>query len=57
MALIFWDAEGILLIDYHPKGKTITEECFAKVLDRLNQTDHEKASCLSKKRSVSTTMR
>jgi hypothetical protein len=29
MALVFWDAEGILFIDYPEKGKTITRENYS----------------------------
>jgi hypothetical protein len=28
MASVFWDAEGILFIDYLEKGKTITRKSF-----------------------------
>ena len=31
MATIFWDSEGILLIDYKSKGITITAEYYANV--------------------------
>jgi len=29
MTLVFWDAEGILFIDYLEKGKTMTEEYYS----------------------------
>jgi hypothetical protein len=29
MASVFWDAEGILFIDYLEKGKTITREYYS----------------------------
>lgn len=35
MATFFWDAKGILLIDYLEKGKTITGPYYAALLDRL----------------------
>jgi hypothetical protein len=35
MASVIWDAEGILLIDYLEKGKTITEEYYSNILTRL----------------------
>lgn len=34
MALIFWDAKGILLIDYLPKNQTITGEYYANLLTK-----------------------
>jgi len=34
MALMFWDAEGILFIDYLEKGKTITGEYYSSLLIR-----------------------
>jgi hypothetical protein len=35
MVLIFWDAEGILFIDYLEKGKTITGEYYSNLLTRI----------------------
>ena len=35
MASVFWDAEGILFIDYLEKGKTITGEYYSNLLTRL----------------------
>jgi hypothetical protein len=35
MASVFWDAEGILFIDYLEKGKTITGEYYSNILTRL----------------------
>jgi hypothetical protein len=32
MASVFWDAEGILFIDYIEKGKTITGEYYSHLL-------------------------
>jgi histone-lysine N-methyltransferase SETMAR len=32
MASVFWDADGILFIDYFEKGKTITEEYYSNLL-------------------------
>jgi hypothetical protein len=34
MASVFWDAEGILFIDYLEKGKTITGEYYSNLLTR-----------------------
>jgi hypothetical protein len=33
--MVFWDAEGILFIDYLEKGKTITREYYSNLLTRL----------------------
>lgn len=35
MATVFWDSKGIILIDYLQKGKTITGEYYATLLDQL----------------------
>ncbi|XP_071092626.1 histone-lysine N-methyltransferase SETMAR-like [Haliotis cracherodii] len=35
MATIFWDTKGDLLIDYLPRGQTITGEYYSDLLDRL----------------------
>jgi hypothetical protein len=37
MASVFWDAEGILFIDYLEKGKTITREYYYNLLTRLDK--------------------
>lgn len=37
MATIFWDSEGILLIDYKSKGSTITGIYYADILHRLKE--------------------
>lgn len=42
MATIFWDSEGILLIDYKDKGETITGEYYCNVLTRLRESIKEK---------------
>jgi hypothetical protein len=34
-ALTFWDQEGILLIDYLPKGQTINAEYYSSLLVQL----------------------
>jgi hypothetical protein len=36
MASVFWDAEGILFIDYLEMGKTITSEYYSNLLTRLD---------------------
>ena len=35
MATVFWDSQGIILIDYLGKGKTITRTYYASLLARL----------------------
>lgn len=42
MATVFWDCQGILLIDYKEKGVTITGEYYARLLERLRQCIKEK---------------
>ena len=44
MASIFWDAKGVLLIDYLEKGKTIVN-----LLDQLDKNIREKRPGLQKK--------
>ena len=39
MASIFWNAEGVLLVDYLDKGHTITEGCYADYLRRLRENN------------------
>jgi hypothetical protein len=51
MALVFWDAEGILFIDYLEKGKTITREYYYNLLTRLDQKFQEKRPGLQKKKN------
>jgi hypothetical protein len=42
LASIFWDQEGILLIDYLPKGQTINAEYYSSLLVQLNDILKEK---------------
>lgn len=42
MATVFWDAEGILLIDYKDKGVSITGGYYASILERLKAAIKEK---------------
>lgn len=37
MATIFWDAEGVITIDYMPHGRTITGQYYADLLGRLRE--------------------
>jgi histone-lysine N-methyltransferase SETMAR len=49
MASVFWDAEGILFIDYLEKGKTITGEYYSNLLAKLDGKIREKRPGLQKK--------
>jgi hypothetical protein len=49
MASVFWGAEGILLIDYLEKGKTINGEYYSNLLTRLEKKIREKRPGLQKK--------
>ncbi|EYB85943.1 hypothetical protein Y032_0287g1428 [Ancylostoma ceylanicum] len=42
MASVFWDAKGILLIDYLQEGNTVTEQYYASLLEKLKVADEEK---------------
>jgi len=37
LASIFWDQDGILLIDYLPKGQTINAEYYSSLLVQLTE--------------------
>ena len=37
MASVFWDAKGVVFVDYLPKGKTINGEYYANLLRQLRQ--------------------
>jgi histone-lysine N-methyltransferase SETMAR len=55
MASVFWDAEGILFIDYLEKGKSITGEYYSNLLTRLNKKNKkipEKRTSLQKKNVI-----
>jgi len=52
MASVFWDAEGILFIDYLEKGKTITGEYYSNLLTRLDEKILEKRPGLQKKNII-----
>jgi histone-lysine N-methyltransferase SETMAR len=52
MASVFWDAEGILFIDYLEKGKTITGEYYSNLLRRLGEKIREKRPGLQKKKKI-----
>ena len=50
MATIFWDVHGIIFIDYLEKGRTITGEYCASLLDQLNNKTNQKRPHLAKKK-------
>lgn len=50
MATVFWDAHGIIHIDYLEKGKTITGEYYSKLLDRFDADLKQKRPHLAKKK-------
>lgn len=52
MASVFWDAKGILLIDYLEKGKTINSEYYTTLLDQLDVMVREKRPSLRKKKII-----
>ena len=53
MASVFWDAEGILFIDYLENDKKITGEYYSNILTRLGEKIREKSSGLQKKKHLS----
>ena len=50
VATVFWDSHGVILIDYLQKGKTITGEYFAPLLDTLKAELAEKQPHLQRKK-------
>ena len=50
MASVFWDAHGVLFIDYLEKGKTINSECYIGQLMRLKNEIGEKRLQMKKKK-------
>ena len=50
MASVFWDARGIIFIDYLQKGRTINGEYYANLLQRLDDEIKEKRPHLAKKK-------
>jgi hypothetical protein len=51
MTFVFWDAEGILFIEYLEKGKTITGKYYSNLLTRPDEKIREKRPGLQKKKS------
>ena len=52
MASEFWNAEGILFIDYLEKGKTITGEYYSNLLTQLDKKICEKRPGLQKEKII-----
>ena len=42
MATVFWDAKGVIMLDFLPKKSTITGVYFANLLDQLRTVIREK---------------
>ena len=42
MAIVFWDAKGVIMLDFLPKRSTITEVYYANLLDQLRTAIREK---------------
>ena len=49
MSSVYWNAKGILLIDYLPIGQTITGQYYANLLDQLQEKIREKRPVFSRK--------
>ncbi|GFT82754.1 histone-lysine N-methyltransferase SETMAR [Nephila pilipes] len=50
MASVFWDAHGIIFIDYLEKGRTINSDYYIALLERLKDEITEKRPHLKKKK-------
>jgi len=50
LASVFWDARGIIFIDYLQKGRTVTGEYYAELLDKLNDEIKKKRLHMAKKK-------
>ena len=42
MAAVFWDAKGVIMLDFLPKRSTITGVYYANLLDKLRTAIREK---------------
>ena len=42
MATIFWDSEGVLLVDFTPRGQTVNAASFCQTLNRLREAIRRK---------------
>jgi len=52
MASVFWDAKGILFVDYLQTGKTINTEYYCNLLHKLDAKIREKRPGLQKKKII-----
>lgn len=52
MASVFWDANGIIFIDYLEKGKTINSDYYMVLLDRLKAEIAKKRPHMKKKKVI-----
>lgn len=52
LASVFWDAKGILLVDYLQTGKTINSEYYCNLLDQLDVKIREKRPGLQRKKII-----
>ncbi|QQP52895.1 Putative mariner transposase [Caligus rogercresseyi] len=50
MATLFWDARGVIHIDYLQKGRTMNGEYYTSLLDRFNEDLKKKRPHLAKKK-------
>lgn len=48
LGCVFWDAKGILLLHYLPKGETVTGEYYVNLLQQLVQDVQAKSARLAK---------
>ncbi|XP_014486228.1 PREDICTED: uncharacterized protein LOC106750413 [Dinoponera quadriceps] len=55
MATVFWDTQGVTFIDYLEKGKTMTGQYYADLLERFDVELKKKRLHLAKKKCCSTT--
>ena len=44
MATVFWDMEGVLLVDFHERGSTINTERYCETLKKVKKSDSKQAS-------------
>jgi hypothetical protein len=51
MASVFWDAVGILFIDYLEKGKTITREYYSNLFNQTRQKKFMRKDLVCKRKN------
>ena len=52
MATVFWDARGVINIDYLEKDETINEKYYSELLDRFDIDLKQKRPHLAKKKML-----